>query len=373
MTEPQSPGLTPPEGQILIYRDGALNLQVRLDGRTVWLTQRMIAELYQVSVKTVNEHLVNIFDEQELEPETTIRKFRIVQREGSRDVTRTLDHYSLDAILAVGYRIRSHRGTQFRQWATTRLSELLVKGFTLDDERIKAGRTIGQDYFDELLERIRDIRASERLFYQKITDIYATSIDYDPKANVSQTFFATVQNKLHWAIHGHTAAEIIAGRADADKTHMGLTAWKNAPDGPIRKLDVTVAKNYLSEGEIKELNRIVTMYLDYAEDQARRRRSMHMADWIARLDAFLQFNERNILTHAGKITHELAREYAEGEFEKYLAEQRRLEAERSVSDFDKVVEQVKQIEQKPPKGQGKAPSKRTGPGGKSKKEKRDDG
>jgi hypothetical protein len=367
MTEPQSPGPTLPEGQILIYRDGALNLQVRLDGRTVWLTQRMIAGLYQVSVKTVNEHLVNIYGEQELEPEATIRKFRIVQLEGNRKVTRTLDHYNLDAILAVGYRVRSHRGTQFRQWATARLNELLVKGFTLDDERIKAGRTIGQDYFDELLERIRDIRASERLFYQKITDIYATSIDYDPKAEMSQTFFATVQNKLHWAIHGHTAAEVIAGRADSARPHMGLTTWKNAPSGLIRKADVTVAKNYLNEGEIKELNRIVTMYLDYAEDQARRRRPMHMSDWTARLDAFLQFNERNILTHAGTISHQLACEHAEAEFEKYRVEQRRLEVEEPASDFKQVLEQVKQIEQTP-KDQRKASSEGTSRNRKRKKE-----
>lgn len=372
MTTRQPTEPVPPGGQVLIYRDGALNLQVRLDGQTVWLTQRMIADLYQVSVKTVNEHLVNIYDEQELEPGATIRKFRIVRLEGNRKVTRTLDHYNLDAILAVGYRVRSHRGTQFRQWATARLKELLVKGFTLDDERIKAGRTIGQDYFDELLERIRDIRASERLFYQKITDIYATSIDYDPKADISQTFFATVQNKLHWAIHGHTAAEIIAQRANAARPHMGLTTWKNAPDGPIRKGDVTIAKNYLGEAEIKELNRVVTMYLDYAEDQARRRKPMHMADWIVRLDAFLQFNERNILTHAGMISHELAIEHAEGQFEKYRAEQLRLEAERSASDFDKAVEDVKRIEQRQPKDQGGAPAKRASRSDNRKKERRED-
>lgn len=261
-----------PGGQLLIYRDGDTRLQVRLEGRTVWLAQRLIAELFQVSVPTVNEHLAGIYGDGELEREATIRSFRIVQREGRRDVTRSVEHYNLEAILAVGYRIRSARGTAFRQWATARLSELLVKGFTLDDERIKEGRTLGADYFDELLERIRDIRASERLFYQKITDIYATSIDYAPAHPISQTFFATVQNKLHWAIHGHTAAEIIQQRADASKPHMGLTTWKNAPHGPIRRADVTVAKNYLSEEEIRELNRIVSMYLDYAEDQARRKR-----------------------------------------------------------------------------------------------------
>jgi hypothetical protein len=295
-----------PDGQILIYEDGSSRLQVRLDGRTAWLSQRLMAELYQVSVKTVNEHLVNIYSENELNPEATIRKFRIVQREGTRDVTRSIDHYNLDAILAVGYRVRSARGTAFRQWATARLSELLVKGFVLDDERLKEGRTLGEHYFDELLERIRDIRASERMFYQKITDIYATSIDYDPAHPISQTFFATVQNKLHWAIHGRTAAEVIKERADASRPNMGLTTWKNAPGGRIRKADVTVAKNYLSHEEISELNRVVTMYLDYAEDQARRKKPMHMATWVERLDAFLEFNERNILTHAGTVSHALA-------------------------------------------------------------------
>ena len=337
--------LPPESGQILIYQDGATRLQVRLEGRTAWLPQRLIAELFQVSVKTVNEHLVNIYADGELDREATIRSFRIVQREGDRDVARSIDHYNLDAILAVGYRIRSARGTAFRQWATARLSELLVKGFTLDDERIKAGHTLGADYFDELLERIRDIRASERLFYQKITDIYATSIDYDPAHPISQTFFATVQNKLHWAIHGQTAAELIARRADAAKPHMGLTSWKNAPRGPVRKADVTIAKNYLTEEEIRELNRVVTMYLDYAEDQARRHRPMHMADWVKKLDAFLQFNERNILTHAGTVSHELAQEHAHREFEKYDAQRRQLEAANPTSDFDQAVERVKRLQQ----------------------------
>ncbi len=333
-----------PGGQILIYDSGGARLQVRLEGRTVWLSQRLVAELYQVSVKTANEHLVNIYQEGELEPQATIRSFRIVQREGARDVARTVDHYSLDAILAVGYRVRSARGTAFRQWATERLGELLVKGFVLDDERLKEGRTLGADYFDELLERIRDIRASERLFYQKITDIYATSIDYDPAQPISQTFFATVQNKLHWAIHGHTAAEIIQQRADASKPHMGLTTWKSAPQGPIRRADVTVAKNYLNEEEIRELNRIVSMYLDYAEDQARRKRPVHMADWVTKLDAFLQFNERNILTHAGAVSHQLAEEHAHAQFGQYETERRRLEAGQPVSDFDKAVEAVKRLE-----------------------------
>jgi hypothetical protein len=254
-------------------------------------------------------------------------------------------------ILAVGYRVRSPRGTQFRQWATAQLRELLVKGFVLDDERIKAGRTIGQDYFDELLARIRDIRASERLFYQKITDIYVTSIDYDPAAAISQTFFSTVQNKLHWAIHRHTAAEIIAQRADASRPNMGLTTWKNAPRGSIRKTDVTIAKNYLNEMEIAELNRVVSMYLDYAEDQARRKAAMHMADWVKKLDAFLQFNERDILTHAGKVSHELAEQHAHEQFAKYEELRRQLEARHPTSDFDKLVDETQRMQSKlpPPK------------------------
>ena len=267
-------------------------------------------------------------------------------------------HYNLDMILAVGYRVRSPRGTQFRQWATAQLRELLVKGFVLDDERIKAGRTIGQDYFEELLARIRDIRASERLFYQKITDIYATSIDYDPNAEITQTFFKTVQNKLHWAIHGHTAAEIIHQRADATKPNMGLTTWKNAPHGPIRKADVTIAKNYLTEQEIGELNRIVSMYLDYAEDQARRKRPMHMTDWIAKLDAFLRFNERNILTHAGKVSHELAEEHAHAEFLRYDEHRRALEAQQPTGDFDRLVDETKQVQAKLPPPKPEKPRRR---------------
>jgi hypothetical protein len=338
--KPELPEPAAPEGQLLIYNDGATRLQVRLEGSTVWLSQRLIADLFQVSVKTANEHLVNIYSEGELDPEATIRSFRIVQTEGSRQVIRAIDHYNLDAILAVGYRVRSSRGTAFRQWATTRLSELLVKGFTMDDERLKEGRSLSTDYFDELLERIRDIRASERMFYQKITDIYATSIDYDPTHPLSQTFFATVQNKLHFAIHGRTAAEVIKGRADAAQPHMGLTAWKNAPHGPIRKADVAAAKNYLSQPEITELNRVVTMYLDFAEDQARRKKPMHMAEWVQRLDAFLQFNERNVLTHAGAVSHQLAEAHAHAQFERYDAERRQLEVAQPSSDFDRAVEEI---------------------------------
>jgi hypothetical protein len=333
-----------PGGEVILFQsaDGRPAIQVRMQDQTVWLSQRLIAELFQVSVKTANEHLVNIYDEKEVSPEATIRKFRIVQTEGKRQVDRLVDHYNLDAILAVGYRVRSDRGTQFRQWATAQLRELLVKGFVLDDKRLKDGKSIGDDYFDELLARIRDIRASERRFYQKITDIYATSIDYDSNADATQQFYATVQNKLHWAIHGQTAAEVIKSRADASKPNMGLTTWKNAPGGSIRKGDVTIAKNYLSESELNSLNRIVTMYLDYAEVQAEKRAPMHMADWIKKLDGFLQFNEQNILTHAGKVSQQLALEHAEREFEKYANAQSKIEL---TSDFDQIVETAKRLKQ----------------------------
>jgi len=334
----------PPEGQLLIYQDGALRVQVRMHGQTVWLTQAAIAELYQTTSQNITMHLKGIYLDGELNEGSTCKEFLQVRREGARDVQRKIKHYNLEAILAVGYRVRSGRGTAFRQWATVRLSELLVKGFTMDDERLKAGQTLGDDYFDELLERIRDIRASERMFYQKITDIYATSIDYDPRSDITQTFFATVQNKLYWAIHGHTAAEVIHQRADASSQNMGLATWKNAPHGPIRRTDVTVAKNYLTEKEISELNRIVTMYLDYAEDQARRRKPMYMSDWAKKLDAFLEFNERDILTHAGKISPKMAEEHASKEFEQYEAKRRRLEASTPTSDFDRFVEQSKKLE-----------------------------
>jgi hypothetical protein len=334
-----------PSGEIVLFQsaDGQTKIQVRIQEETVWLSQRGMAELYQVSVKTVNEHLINIYDERELSEAATIRKFRIVQTEGNRRVERQVDHYSLDAILAVGYRVRSARGTQFRRWATTQLGEYLVKGFVMDDERLKAGRAVGRDYFDDLLLRIRDIRASERRFYQKVTDIYATSIDYDPRAELTETFYATVQNKLHWAIHGQTAAEVVVSRADATKSNMGLTSWKNSPEGPIRKVDIAIAKNYLNHEELTALNRVVTMYLDYAENQAAKRISMHMADWIKKLDDFLKFNEHNILTHAGKVSQGLAQEHAENEFEKYEVERRRIEAETPTSDFDQLVAASKEL------------------------------
>lgn len=333
-------------GEFLFYQieDGQTRLQVRLHEGTVWLTQKLLAELYQKDVRTINEHIQNILEEGELVPEATIRKFRIVQPEGSRQVSRLVDFYNLPMILAVGYRVRSLRGTQFRQWATAQLNEYLVKGFVMDDERLKAGATLGEDYFDELLERIRDIRASERRFYQKITDIYAQcSTDYDAKAEITQTFYATVQNKLHWAIHGHTAAELVFRRVDADKPNMGMTMWKNAPQGRIRKSDVGIAKNYLSEEELRELNRVVVMYLDYAEDQAQKRRPMTMADWVSKLDGFLEFNERNVLDHAGHITHDMAQDRAVSEFAKYESERRRIEANQPSSDFDRVVEATQKL------------------------------
>ena len=327
---------------ILIYQseDGQTRVDVRLIDETVWLTQKWMAELFQKNVRTISEHIKNIFEEGELQPEATIRKFRIVQNEGNRDVERLIDFYNLDVIISVGYRVRSHRGTQFRIWATQRLKEYLIKGFTMDDERLKnPGRC---DYFYELLERIRDIRASERRFYQKITDIYATSIDYDKNSEITRNFFASVQNKMHWAIHGHTAAELIAERADADKPNMGLTAWKGSV---VRKGDVGVAKNYLTEQELSDLNLIVNQYLDFAEFQARRHQPMTMKDWVERLDDFLTLNRLNILETAGKISADQAKAFAEDEYEKF-SESRRLAQDKIESDFDKM---VKQIENKPRK------------------------
>lgn len=319
---------------ILIYQteDGNTKIDVRLENETVWMTQKAVAELYQKGVNTINEHIKNIYAEGELGEAATIRKNRIVQTEGKRDVEREVSFYNLEMILAIGYRVRSHRGTQFRQWATERLTEYLVKGFTMDDDRLKEMRNFGQDYFDELLERIRDIRASEKRFYQKITDIYATSIDYDSKAEITQGFFATVQNKLHFAIHGQTAAELIAERAKAEKENMGLTSWKG---DKVRKGDVTVAKNYLSEKELKSLNRIVTMYLDYAEDQAERQQPMHMSDWIDKLNAFLQFNDREILENAGKVSKAVADQLAIQEYEKF--NQNRI-VNKSNDDFERFIE-----------------------------------
>jgi len=291
--------------EILIYStpEGNGSVEVFFEEETFWLSQKKMAELFGVDVRTINEHLKNIFESGELEKESTIRNFRIVQKEGTREVSRQIEFYNLDVIIAIGYRVNSMEATRFRIWATKTLREYIIKGFVLDDERMKQGKQFGRDYFEELLERIREIRASERRFYQKITDIYAQcSIDYDPAAETTVKFYKTVQNKLHWAITGKTAAEIIQQRVSAAKPNVGLTTWKNAPDGKVLKSDVSIAKNYLNVGEIDELNRIVVMYLDYAENQARRNIPMSMADWVSKLDGFLQFNEYSILMDAGTVS-----------------------------------------------------------------------
>ncbi|MEZ4942142.1 MAG: virulence RhuM family protein [Saprospiraceae bacterium] len=330
----------PQFNDILLYTapDGKVRVDVLYEGDTFWLSQKRMGELFGVDVRTVSEHLQNIYKSGELTSEATIRKFRIVQQEGERQVTREIDFYNLDAIIAVGYRVNSMLATQFRIWATQTLREFILKGFVLDDERLKQGKRFGKDYFEELLERIREIRASERRFYQKITDIYAEcSMDYDPKSQLTQTFYKTVQNKLEWAITGKTAAELIASRAGADKPNMGLTTWKNAPSGKILKGDVSVAKNYLDEKELQALNRIVSMYLDYAENQAARQRPMRMHDWIEKLDAFLKFNEYDILHHAGAVSAEVAKQLAEKEFEKF----RIVQDQHFESDFDRVLKRLK--------------------------------
>jgi len=323
--------------------DGKTRLQVRMQEDSLWLTQKQIADLFERSTPTINEHLKNIYDEGELEPDSTIRKFRIVALEGAREVERLLDHYNLEAVLSVGYRVRSSRGTQFRQWANQVLKEYLIKGFAMDDERLKnPDKDLSSDYFDELLERIRDIRASERRFYQKITDIYATASDYNKNAPESQSFFATVQNKLHWAIHGHTAAELVKERANSELPNMGLKSWGGAR---VTKKDVSVAKNYLTQEELSELNQIVTMYLDFADLQAKKKVPMTMAQWATKLDAFLEFNDQNVLTNAGKISHKVAQQLAENEYEKFV-EIRRVELTNEVSDFDELVNKEKQLTQK---------------------------
>jgi len=331
--------MEPVNHEILLYStpDGAVRVEVVFEDETFWLTQKKMAELFGVNVRTVNEHLGNIFISNELQKNPTIRKFRIVQTEGTREVAREVEFYNLDAIIAVGYRVNSRQATQFRIWATQVLREFLVKGFVLDDERLKQGKRFGKDYFDELLERIRAIRASERRFYLKITDIYEQcSIDYNRDAEITQAFFKTVQNKLHWAITGKTAAELIAERADASQPKMGLKTWKNAPHGRILKSDVTVAKNYLEEDEIKALERIVGMYLDYAENQASRQIPMRMTDWVAKLDAFLKFNEYDVLSNAGKVSHEVAQKLAEEQYQAFqIIQDRTLE-----SDFEKATKKL---------------------------------
>ena len=305
--------------EIVLYQteDGRTRLEVRLENETVWLTQKLMSELFQKGVRTINEHIQNIFEEGELSPDSVIRKFRITAADGKSYETQ---HYNLDVIISVGYRVKSHRGTQFRIWATQRLREYIVKGFTMDDERLKNPPGKGQkDYFDEQLERIRDIRSSERRFYQKVLDIYAMSVDYTPNTEMSQKFFATVQNKMHWATHGPTAAEVIHARANAGQPLMGMKTTR--PGGIVRREDAAIAKNYLNEAELESLNRIVNAYLEFAELQARRRRVMTMRDWIAKLDEFLKLSEFELLNHAGKVSHEAALAKAEVEYAKF----RRLE------------------------------------------------
>lgn len=330
----------PPGGQFLVYQtqDGKLKIDVRFDGETVWLTQQHMAELFQTTQQNISLHLQNIYAEGELQLEATHKESLSVRQEGARSVRRRLDFYNLDAILSVGYRVKSAVATRFRIWATQLLREYIVKGFILDDERLK-NPDQPFDYFEELMRRIQDIRTSERRFYQKITDIYATSIDYDPTQEVSLQFFKTVQNKIHWAITGQTAAEIVHERVDAAKPNLGLTNWRGAV---VRKHDVVIAKNYLSEPELEALNNLVEQYLIFAQGQAMRRVPMHMADWIEKLNGFLTLNDRDILTHAGRISHEMAQAKAELEYDKFKA--LAASAPRPVdADFEQVTKDLKKL------------------------------
>ena len=308
------------------------SIEMRYEDENIWLTQKMMAALYDISVAAINQHIKKIYEDSELEQESTIKKYLIVQTEGSRQVSREVAHYNLQMIIAVGFKVNNERAVQFRKWANGIVKNYTIKGWVIDDERLKnGGSVLTKEYFDRLLEQIREIRLSERRFYQKITDIYATSLDYDRTAQTTKQFFAKVQNKMHYAVHGHTAAELIYERADAEKPHMGLTMWAAAPDGKIVKGDVSVAKNYLTEKEMRSLERIVSAYLDLAEDRAERHIPMTMEDWARRLDLFLMADEREILQDAGKITAEIAKEKAETEFEKYRVIQDRL----YMSDFDR--------------------------------------
>ena len=307
------------------------SIEMRYEDENIWLTQKMMATLYDVDVRTINEHIKKIYSDSELEEDSTIRNFRIVQTEGSRQVTRDTKHYNLQMIIAVGFKVNSERAVQFRKWVNQIAKDYTIKGWVMDDERLKRGTYLTEKYFDEQLERIREIRASERKFYQKITDLYATAIDYDKNAATTRRFYATVQNKMHYAVHGHTAAELIVERADHTKEHMGLTTWADAPDGKIKKSDVTVAKNYLSQDEMKQLNRMVTAYLDFAESMTLRHIPLTMQDWEKRLNSFIEMFDYGILQDAGKVSAEIAKLHAETEFEKYRVIQDRL----FMSDFDK--------------------------------------
>ena len=318
---------------IFTAQDGKNNIEARYENETIWLTQKLMGELFEVGTNTINYHLKELFKTGEIEENRTIRNFRIVQIEGKRQVERNVDFYNLDAIISVGYRVNSVRATQFRQWATKVLKEFAIKGFVLDKKRLENGSYLNENYFEELLAEIREIRLSERMFYQKVTDIFATSLDYNKDANTTREFFAKVQNKLHYGIHGHTAAELIYKRADSTKDKLGLSSWKNSPDGKILKTDVTIAKNYLTKDELESLGRIVNAYLDLAEERAKRKIPMTMEDWAKRLDLFLEYDDREVLKDAGKITAEIAKDRAETEFEKYRIVQDRL----FQSDFDKLI------------------------------------
>lgn len=324
-----------PDNQVTIYQspDGGVNIEVRYAKENVWLTQKLIAQLFECSIDNVSLHLKNIISEGELDPKSVIEEYSITAADGKVYKTK---HYSLEAIIAVGYRVNSERGTQFRQWAIGILKQYIHKGFVLDSDRFKYGSRFSARYFDELLEEVRDIRSSERMAYQKITDIYATSIDYSPKTATTKEFFAAVQNKLHFAITGQTAAEIVSKRAKSNRPHMGLISWRRSPTGKIMGSDVVIAKNYLEKGELQHLNRIVSLYLDYAELQAVRRKPMYMNDWVGKLNAFLKFSEYEILTNAGKIRHEVAETLALGEYEKY----KKIQDNNYISDFDREVKKL---------------------------------
>ncbi|OHB77479.1 MAG: cell filamentation protein Fic [Planctomycetes bacterium RBG_16_59_8] len=327
-----------PDNQIAVYQtpDGSINIEVLYANENIWLSQKRIAELFGCSADNISLHLKNIYREKELTAEATTEEFSVVQKEGTREVARATTYYSLEAVIAVGYRVNSERGTQFRQWAINILRKYIHKGYALDSNRFKYGSRFSARFFDELLEEIRDIRASERMAYQKITDIYATSIDYSAKDEETVDFFATVQNKLHFAITGQTAAEIIAKRADSSKLNMGLTSWRKGPRGKILPSDTAIAKNYLDKPELDHLNRIVTMYLDYAELQAVRQKPMTMKDWIEKLNAFLKFSEYEILTNSGSISREVAQDLAQNEFEEFRKKQ---DAE-YISDFDRFIKHL---------------------------------
>ena len=314
------------------------SIEMRYEDENIWLTQKMMATLYDVDVRTINEHIKKIYSDSELEEDATIRNFRIVQTEGSRQVTRDTKHYNLQMIIAVGFKVNNERAVQFRKWANGIVKDYTIKGWVMDDERLKRGTYLTEKYFDEQLERIREIRASERKFYQKITDLYATAIDYDKDALATKRFYASVQNKMHFAVHGHTTAELIVERADHKKDHMGLTTWADAPDGKIKKSDVTIAKNYLSQHELKQLNRMVTAYLDFAESMTLRHIPLTMDDWEKRLNSFIEMFDYGILKDAGKVSAEIAKLHAETEFEKYRIVQDRL----FMSDFDKYMLELEQ-------------------------------